>query len=161
MHWTEWLRTTAGCRGDFYAAKVNSIFDPNNSGHVNAAIGSPKFTAVLGPFDKTELFSAPAWHAQQRRARRHHHRDAGRPDCRSVRAVVADRLSPLLVPTKGAEVGVRTKIVPGLDSSVSLFILDQASELLFSAAMPATPRRAGRAAAMASNGPTPIGLFLA
>ena len=28
--------------------------------------------------------------------------------------------------TKGAEVGVRTKIIPGLDSSVSLFLLDQA-----------------------------------
>src|SRR6185312_782487 len=40
--------------------------------------------------------------------------------------------SPLLVRTKGAEVGVRTKIVPGLDSSVSFFILDQASELVFS-----------------------------
>ena len=33
--------------------------------------------------------------------------------------------------TKGAEVGVRTKIVPGLDSSVSVFVLDQASEIVF------------------------------
>jgi hypothetical protein len=40
--------------------------------------------------------------------------------------------SPLLVRTKGAEVGLRTKAIPGLDSSVSLFMLDQASEIVFS-----------------------------
>jgi Tetratricopeptide repeat/SEC-C motif len=40
---------------------------------------------------------------------------------------------PLLVRTRGAEVGVRTKAVQGLDSSVSLFFLDQASELVFNA----------------------------
>src|SRR6202000_1786069 len=39
--------------------------------------------------------------------------------------------SPLLVRTKGAEIGVRTKIIPGLDSSLSVFILDQASEIVF------------------------------
>ena len=33
--------------------------------------------------------------------------------------------------SRGGEVGVRTKIVPGLDSSVSLFYLHQASELFF------------------------------
>jgi outer membrane receptor protein involved in Fe transport len=36
------------------------------------------------------------------------------------------------VRTQGAEVGVRTKALPGLDSSVTLFVLDQASELVFS-----------------------------
>jgi len=39
--------------------------------------------------------------------------------------------SPLLVRTEGAEVGIRSRIVPGLDSSVSVFILDQASEIVF------------------------------
>lgn len=37
----------------------------------------------------------------------------------------------MLVRTKGAEIGVRTKAIPGLDSSVSLFVLDQASEIVF------------------------------
>jgi outer membrane receptor protein involved in Fe transport len=32
---------------------------------------------------------------------------------------------------RGAEVGVRTKALPGLDSSLSFFVLDQASELIF------------------------------
>ncbi len=56
VHWTDWLRTTLGWRGDYYDANVNSIFDANNSGHVSAGIGSPKFTMVLGPFNKTEFF---------------------------------------------------------------------------------------------------------
>ena len=33
--------------------------------------------------------------------------------------------------SKGAEVGVRTKVIPGLESSVALFVLDYESELLF------------------------------
>src|SRR6185295_8973666 len=40
--------------------------------------------------------------------------------------------SPLLVKTKGSEIGVRTKFLDGLDASVSLFTLNQASELVFS-----------------------------
>src|SRR5215469_2135317 len=39
--------------------------------------------------------------------------------------------SPLLVRTKGAEAGVRSKLVPGLDTSVSVFLLDQDSEIVF------------------------------
>jgi hypothetical protein len=39
--------------------------------------------------------------------------------------------APSLVRTRGGEVGIRTKAVPGLDSSVSLFALDQASEIIF------------------------------
>jgi outer membrane receptor protein involved in Fe transport len=38
---------------------------------------------------------------------------------------------PLLVRAKGAEVGFRTKPIEGLESSVALFLLDYASELLF------------------------------
>jgi outer membrane receptor protein involved in Fe transport len=39
--------------------------------------------------------------------------------------------SPLLVRTRGAEVGIRTKAISNLDSSVSVFLLDQASEIIF------------------------------
>jgi hypothetical protein len=54
----------------------------------------------------------------------------------------------LLVRTKGAETGVRTKVIPGLDSSLSIFMLDQDSELVFngdagdtSASRPSRPSR--------------------
>ena len=54
--WTDWFRTTAGWRGDYFWASVNSILQPANSGNPKAAIGSPKFTMTFGPFYKTELF---------------------------------------------------------------------------------------------------------
>jgi outer membrane receptor protein involved in Fe transport len=37
VHWTEWFRTTAGWRGDYFAANVKSIFNANNSGKTQAA----------------------------------------------------------------------------------------------------------------------------
>jgi outer membrane receptor protein involved in Fe transport len=56
MHWTDWFKTTAGWRGDAFAASVNSTLQPANSGRDQMAIGSPKLTATLGPFYKTDLF---------------------------------------------------------------------------------------------------------
>jgi hypothetical protein len=38
---------------------------------------------------------------------------------------------PLLVRSKGAELGIRTKAIEGLTSSVAVFVLDFDSELLF------------------------------
>jgi outer membrane receptor protein involved in Fe transport len=133
MHWTDWFRTTLGWRGDFYAATVDSTYDPMNSGRSHASVGSPKFSAVLGPFYKTELFFGAGMGMHSNDAR-------GTTITESPVDRVADPFAPssalgrapLLVRTKGAEVGVRTKIIPGLDSSVSFFILDQASELVFS-----------------------------
>jgi hypothetical protein len=56
IHWTEWLRTIVGWRGDLYQADVSSIFSPANSGTTAAGLGSPKFGIALGPFAKTEVF---------------------------------------------------------------------------------------------------------
>ncbi len=125
VKWTNWLRTTVGLRGDYYQARVNSIFDPNNSGAVSAGIGSPKFTVVLGPFNKTEFFAGLGEGM--------HSNDARGATITEDPTDPTTKLSasPLLVRTKGAEIGVRTKIVPGLDSSLSIFLLDQDSELVF------------------------------
>jgi outer membrane receptor protein involved in Fe transport len=146
LHWTDWLRTNAGWRGDFYQASVNSFFTPANSGNTNAFIGSPKFGVVIGPFARTELFvnAGEGFHSNDAR---------GATITESPVDGSALQASPLLVKTKGAEIGLRTKLVQKLESSVSLFLLDSASEILFSA-MPEIPARAGRAAATVSNGPT-------
>ena len=126
VRWTDWLRTTLGWRGDYYQAHVDSIFDPNNSGAVSAGIGSPKLTVVLGPFNKTEFFAGIGEGM--------HSNDARGAVITEDPTDPATKLSasPLLVRTKGAEVGVRTKIIPGLDTSLSLFVLDQDSEIVFS-----------------------------
>jgi len=126
LYWTDWLRTTLGWRGDYYDGNVDSIFDANNSGHTKAAIGSPKFRMVLRPFKGTELFFGAGMGFHSNDARGATITESPTDPTTKLGA------SPLLVRTRGAEAGVRTRIVPGLDSSVSLFILDQASELLFS-----------------------------
>ena len=124
-HWTDWWRTTMGLRGDYFSASVNSMLQPANSGNPTAPIVSPKFTSVFGPFYKTEFFvgAGTGFHSNDARAV-------------TTTEVPGDPTtpqgaSPFLVRTVGAEIGARTKIVPGLDSSVSLFYLHQNSELFF------------------------------
>jgi len=125
MKWTDWLKTTIGWRGDYYQARVNSIFDANNSGEASAGIGSPKFTAVVGPFNQTEFFGGAGYGM--------HSNDARGATITEDPTDPTTKLSasPLLVRTKGAETGVRTKIIPGLNSSLSVFMLDQDSEIVF------------------------------
>jgi outer membrane receptor protein involved in Fe transport len=125
VHWTSWLRSTLGWRGDYFEAKVDSIYDANNSGYVQAGLGSPKLTVVVGPFNKTELFfgAGEGMHSNDARGAT----ITEEPTDPTVKLSA----SPLLVRTEGAEAGIRTKIVPGLDSSVSVFMLDQASEIIF------------------------------
>lgn len=125
LHWTDWLRTSVGWRGDFYDTSVRSFFTPANSGQANAFIGSPKLGLVLGPFAKTEFFA---------NAGEGFHSNDARGVTITESPLDGSRLqaSPFLVKTRGAELGMRTKLIPGLTSAVSLFVLDSASEILFS-----------------------------
>lgn len=125
VHWTDWLRTTLGWRGDYFAASVGSMLQSANSGNTQAAIGSPKFRMVIGPFYKTEFFLGAG--------AGYHSNDARSTTTTEVPGdpTTAQGAAPFLVRSRGAEVGVRSKAVPNLDSSLSLFILNQASELFF------------------------------
>jgi outer membrane receptor protein involved in Fe transport len=124
LFWTDWLRTSAGWRGDTYATSVRSFFTPANSGEARAFIGSPKLGLVLGPFAHTELFlnAGEGFHSNDAR---------GVTITESPTDGSAVERSPFLVKTKGAEVGLRTTLVPGLTSSVAFVMLDSASEILF------------------------------
>ena len=124
VHWTGWMRTTLGYRGDFYTTNVSSLLTPANSGNANASIGSPKLSIVFGPFAKTELFlnAGEGFHSNDAR---------GVTISESPSDGLPVDSSPFLVKTRGAEVGVRTRFIPGLDSSLSLFVFDSASEILF------------------------------
>jgi hypothetical protein len=125
VHWTDWFRTTVGVRGDYYDASVFSIFDANNSGNAQAALASPKLTMVFGPFNKTEFFFGAGEGM--------HSNDARGATITEDPTDPGTKLSasPLLVRTKGVEIGVRSKLIAGLDSSISLFALDQDSEIVF------------------------------
>lgn len=125
VHWASWLRTTLGWRGDYYDARVDSLFDADNSGNSHAAIGSPKFRMVIGPFEKTELFVGAGMGM--------HSNDARGTTISESPTDATSKLdpSPFLVRTRGAEIGARTRAIEGLESTISLFLLDQASEIIF------------------------------
>ena len=124
IEWTRAFRTTLGLRADVYQFSVTSD-NPLNSGDGSDGLVSPKFAAVFGPWAGTELY-ANAGHglSQQRRARRR--------DLASIRrrGEPAERVTPL-VRARGAEVGVRTVRMRGLQSTFSLWYLGIDSELLF------------------------------
>jgi hypothetical protein len=115
FHGNEWFRTVAGLRGDFASFDVENKTGAN-SGDDTAFIASPKLSLIFGPWAKTELYlnGGFGFHSN---------------DARGVTANT-DPAEPL-VRTKGAEAGVRTTVVPGLQSSVTAWILDIDSELVF------------------------------
>jgi opacity protein-like surface antigen/outer membrane receptor protein involved in Fe transport len=125
MHWTDWFKSTLGWRGDAYMASVDSTLQPANSGKVETAIGSPKATAVVGPFYKTELFFGAGMG--------YHTNDARGAIATQVPGDPAapQTPTPFLARSRGGEVGIRSKIIPGLDSSISTFYIHQDSELFF------------------------------
>ena len=124
VQWREWLRTTAGLRYDRYRFDVDSNI-AENSGKVSAGTTSPKFSVVLGPWAKTEFFVnyGEGFHSNDARGTTVH--------------LTPKELEPIdpvtpLVKTRGAELGARTEIVPGLQSSLALWKLRSDSELVFS-----------------------------
>ena len=123
VQWTRWFRSQLGLRGDVFAIDVNSN-TPANSGNSTADILSPKATLVFGPWKKTEIYldAGSGFHSN---------------DARGVTITVDPTTLqpqgqvPLLVRTKGAEVGARTSVVPGLVTTLSLWFLQSNSELTF------------------------------
>jgi outer membrane receptor protein involved in Fe transport len=112
-----------GIRFDYFNFDVTSSI-PQNSGQTDANITSPKMSLIFGPWDKTEYFvnAGYGFHSN---------------DARGVFTTIdpktllpVDPVTPL-VRTKGAELGVRTEIIPKVQSSLALWILTQASELVF------------------------------
>ena len=121
--WTETFRTVAGVRGDTYRFDVRSD-NPANSGKAHDSIYSPKLGLIFGPWANTEYYfnAGTGFHSN---------------DARGTTIAIdpktgapTDRVTPL-VRSKGLEMGVRTEIIPGLQSSLSLYRLDFDSELLF------------------------------
>ena len=122
--WTDWLRTTVGLREDVFAGRVLSD-TPANSGNAQAAMTSPKAGLVLGPWFKTEFYGNAGYGLHSNDIR-----GATITVDPNDKVTPLDRV-PLLVRSRGAELGIRTKAIEGLTSSVAVFVLDFDSELLF------------------------------
>jgi outer membrane receptor protein involved in Fe transport len=123
IEWTRSLRTTFGLRADRYQFSVTSD-NPLNSGDGADGLVSPKVGAIFGPWNGTELYA---------NAGTGFHSNDARGAAISVDPLTgepADRVTPL-VRAKGAEVGLRTVRIRGLQSTVALWYLGIDSELLF------------------------------
>jgi hypothetical protein len=122
--WAEKFRTVAGIRQDFYRFDVNGD-NPANSGKLSDRITSPKLSLIFGPWAKTEYYfnAGSGFHSNDARG------TTITVDPKGP-AISQDRVSPL-ARSKGVEVGVRTEIIPGLQSSLAVYRLVSDSELLF------------------------------
>ena len=123
-HWSDRLRTEAGLRADGYYFDVTSD-TARNSGRRTAALLSPKFGLAFTVAPKTELYlnAGLGFHSNDARGT-------------TIRVDPADGTTPVdrvdpLVRSRGFEAGLRTSVLPGLVSTVSLWSLDLASELVF------------------------------
>src|SRR5262249_52439122 len=121
--WTPWLRTIAGLRGDIYRASVDSNLAAN-SGKSDDAIVSPKAGVVLGPWAGTELYlnAGTGFHSNDAR---------GTTTTIDPVSLAATQPTPFLVRSKGAEIGLRNQPNKAVTATLSAFILDFDSEIVF------------------------------
>jgi outer membrane receptor protein involved in Fe transport len=126
--WSRWLRTVVGVRADHYTFDVSSD-TPANSGRSNDQIVTPKFTAVLGPWAKTEAYVSygHGFHSNDARGTVIN----VNPDPRDPEFGQAVTRSPGLVRARGSELGLRTSVLPNLQSALALWRLTLDSELVF------------------------------
>lgn len=124
VRWNSWLRTVAGLRADYFRFNVDSDLKAN-SGLKNSVIASPKLSFLLGPWQQSEAYLnfGYGFHSN---------------DARGTTITVEPRtgqpveaVSPL-VRAKSADVGFRTALVPNLQTALTFYRLDIASELVFS-----------------------------
>ena len=128
--WTPWLRSTLGLRRDEISAKVTPTdgqFNMDNGGSVNGGQTSPKVGVVFGPFKllgPTEFYGnwGHGFHSNDMRGA------TARTNPQDGSATTA---VPLLVKAKGAELGIRITPLAGWHSSLALWQMDLASELVF------------------------------
>ena len=129
-YWLPKLRTIAGLRGDIFNFDVHAFTVPQNSGNKTDGLFSPKLSVILGPWYDSEIYlnAGEGYHSN---------------DARGVTATVNtnqignNNFAPQLaanglVRARGAEVGFRTEAIKGLKSTLAIWYLHSASELVFS-----------------------------
>ena len=128
IQWLEKFRSVVGLRGDAYHFDVNSD-RAINSGQRNAQIASPKLALIFGPWRQTEYYlqASSGFHSNDARGVT----SRINPDFRDPGFLTATERADPLVRARSYELGLRTAIVPNVQTSLALWQLDLASELLF------------------------------
>ena len=122
--WTDHVRTSVGVRADYFDFEVASNLT-ENSGSTSDSIVSPKFSLILGPWRQTEFFVnvGKGFHSNDARGT-------------TIRVDPTDGVTPVdrvdpLVGALGADIGMRTAVLPNMQLNLSLWTLALDSELLF------------------------------
>lgn len=121
--WRPWFRSVLGVRADAYTFDVASD-RAENDGRRAAGIVSPKASLVFAPTRTTEVYLSGGLGFHSNDAR------GTTITVDPVSGAPARRVDPL-VRSRGAELGLRASPLDGLRSTVSVWALDLASELLF------------------------------
>ena len=124
--WNNWFRSLVGVREDSLRMHLTSLALPQNSGSASASRTSPKLSLIFGPWGKTEFFldAGDGFHSNDARGVIYKVDPTNGGPAASV---------PPLVGAFGQEIGVRTEIIRGLQSSLALWRLDSESELIYNA----------------------------
>jgi len=124
MRWNPWLRTVVGLRADQLNAKVTSHTQALNSGHAHASKVSPKLSVILSPWQKVEIFlnAGHGFHSNDTRGA------TAKVDPKS--GLPIDSV-PGLVGSRGQELGIKSHIIPELQTAVAIWRLDFDSELVY------------------------------
>jgi hypothetical protein len=123
IEWSRTLRTTFGLRGDVYHWDVESD-NPLNSGKQTSAILSPKVAAAFGPWRGTELYAN--WGLG-------FHSNSGLGITLRVDPFTGEsaETSPPFARANGAELGIRTVALRGVQTTATLWYLGFDSELIY------------------------------
>lgn len=123
VRWNPWFRSRFGLRADAYRTEVESDLAAN-SGSEDDFLLSPKLSLIFGPWSSTELYVNAGYGF---------HSNDARGATLTVDPATGQPALPVdpLVRAKGADVGVRTTAVPGLQTTLTVFGLELDSELVF------------------------------
>jgi hypothetical protein len=128
IQWASRFRSVVAVRGDLQYFDVTSLVTSANSGTATKLIPSPKLSLTFGPWVNTEFYAQGG---------SSFHSNDGRGTTQTIEPisgenpypnVPANKIPPL-IPTKGAELGMRTLAVPHLQTALSVWYLHSASEL--------------------------------
>jgi hypothetical protein len=113
--WGQYIRGIAGLRADGYRFRVQNSVGAG-SGSASDTLLSPSLNLVFGPWKSSELYLnyGQGFHSNDARA-----------------TVAPGERAPGLVRSRGMELGLRTEIVPKMQTALSLYRLDFDSELSY------------------------------
>ena len=127
--WLPAFRSVAGVRYDAYRFSVSggtagaASASGNGKQEASGGIVSPKLSLIFGPWSRTEYFLnfGKGFHSNDAR---------GVTQTRQADGTPSQPATPLAA-TRGYEAGLRSELLPGLQSSLALWRLDLDSELVF------------------------------